>query len=42
MAEIDARRLRLYAFLLNLGRLDWAEVPEPYKSELEEFGEEGG
>ncbi len=42
MSEVDQRRLRLYRFLLTMGRVTLEEVPEPYFSELEEeFGEEG-
>ncbi len=40
--SVDQRRMRLYKFLLNMERITLEEVPEPYKTELEEeFGEEG-
>ena len=31
---MDERKLRLYRFLLKMGRIKIYEVPEPYKSEL--------
>ena len=31
---MDERKLRLYKFLLNMGRITLEEVPEPYKTEL--------
>ena len=39
---MDARKLRLYRFLLTMGRIELESVPEPYKSELEEEFGEGG
>jgi hypothetical protein len=33
---MDERVLRLYGFLLRLGRIEIEDVPEPYRSELEE------
>jgi hypothetical protein len=32
---MDERVFRLYKFLLKLGRLEAAEIPEPYKAEIE-------
>ena len=31
---MDERRLRLYAFLLQMGRVVLADIPEPYRTEL--------
>ena len=31
---MDEKRLRIYAFLLRLGRLTLEEIPEPYRTEL--------
>ncbi len=35
MAEINQARLRLYKFLITVGRILIDAVPEPYKSEIE-------
>jgi len=35
---MDERKLRLYRFLLKMGRITIDEVPEPYKSEIEVTG----
>ena len=32
---IDERKLRLYQFLLQMGRIIVDDVPEPYKSAVE-------
>lgn len=32
---MDERRLRLYKFLLKMGRIKLEDVPEPYKTEIE-------
>ena len=34
MEAIDERKLRLYKFLLDMGRITIDDVPEPYKSEI--------
>lgn len=31
---MDERKLRIYAFLLKLGRIMLEEIPDPYKTEL--------
>jgi hypothetical protein len=31
---MDERKLRLYRFLLEMGRIDIVDIPEPYRSEL--------
>lgn len=31
---MDERKLRLYKFLLDMGRITLDEIPEPYYSEL--------
>ncbi len=33
---MNERKLRLYKFLLNMGRITIDEIPEPYKTELVE------
>lgn len=33
---MNERRLRLYKFLLKMGRITLEDIPEPYKSELSE------
>ena len=35
MAEIDERKLRLYKFLVDEGRRNIEDIPEPYNAELE-------
>jgi hypothetical protein len=32
---MDERYLRLYRFLLEMGRITIGDVPEPYRAELE-------
>ena len=34
MSEINQRKLRLYEFLLNMGRIEVNDIPEPYKTEI--------
>ena len=34
---MDARKLRLYRFLLKLNRVTLDGIPEPYKSQLAEM-----
>ena len=31
---MDERKLRIYAFLVPLGRVPIEDIPEPYRSEL--------
>jgi len=31
---MDERKLRIYGFLLKLGRITIEDIPEPYKTEL--------
>lgn len=35
MTTLDPRKLNGYIFLLNMGRITIEDVPEPYKSEIE-------
>ena len=39
MSEINERRLRLYKFLLSIGRVTIESIPEPYKTSIENEGE---
>jgi hypothetical protein len=41
MAELDQRKLNLYKWLLEKGKIEYEDIPEPYKSEIEE-SETGG
>ena len=34
-SQLDEKKLRLYRFLLNMGRITIDDVPEPYKSAVE-------
>jgi len=35
MGEIDERKLRLYRYMLRVGKITIDEVPEPYKTALQ-------
>lgn len=39
---MDDRYLRLYRFLLAMGRMAIEDVPEPYKTELSQQGDANG
>ncbi len=33
---MEERKLRLYKFLLNMNRITIEDIPEPYKTEIEQ------
>ena len=33
---MDERKLRLYKFLLDMGRVTLEDIPEPYRTEINE------
>jgi len=35
MAELDQRKLNLYKWMLEKGKIAYNDIPEPYKSEIE-------